>query len=128
MKDKTILIVDDQALIRKMLNLNLTKRTGCKVIEADNGFVAIDKVMKEKIDLILLDLMMPMMDGFKVLEILKQNEETKNIPIIIVSAKNSMKDVMKSYDYAADEYIKKPYNIVDLIKKCKNLLAEYEKK
>ncbi len=102
-----ILVVDDEPdivyLIKKIL-----EKGGHKVIEAYNGEECLEKVKTEKPDLILLDIMMPGLDGYDILRILKSKEDTKSITIAILTAKSSDEDKIKSLDEQADWHISKP--------------------
>ncbi len=106
-KKVKILVVDDiplnVLLVKKML-----QPLGFETSEAEDGVVAMEKIEADKPDLILLDLMMPRMDGFEVLRRLRANEETKSIPVIILSALNSNDDVAKGISMGAEDYITKP--------------------
>ena len=106
-KKVKILVVDDiplnVLLVKKML-----QPLGFDTSEAEDGVVAMEKIEADKPDLILLDLMMPRMDGFEVLRRLRANEETKSIPVIILSALNSNDDVAKGISMGAEDYITKP--------------------
>ena len=80
------------------------------VITATNGKEALDMVFKEAPDCILLDMMMPNMDGYQVMELLKERKSTCNIPIIILTAKTEMEDKLKAMEMGADDYITKPFD------------------
>ncbi len=116
-----ILIVDD-----KKMNLDLAeailKKEPYKLIFANNGQEAIDIIQKEIVSLIILDIMMPIMDGFEVLKYLKEKEEFKNIPIIVVSALSDKDAIMNAVNLGADEYLIKPFDIIDLKLRVKNLI------
>ena len=106
-KKVKILVVDDiplnVLLVKKML-----QPLGFDTSEAEDGVVAMEKIGAEKPDLILLDLMMPRMDGFEVLRRLRASDDTKSIPVIILSALNSNDDVAKGISMGAEDYITKP--------------------
>ncbi|HPZ06797.1 MAG TPA: response regulator [Candidatus Eremiobacteraeota bacterium] len=110
---KKILIVDDDKFILEYMQINL-ELDGYKVMEAFDGEEAIQKAIKEKPDLILLDIMMPKVDGWKVCKTLKENPKTKEIPIIIVSAKTQVDDFIRGMDAGAIFYIMKPFSPVQL--------------
>ena len=102
-----VLAVDDipinLLLVQKMLSkFNFTLRT------ATNGQLALDAVAQQKPDLILLDLMMPVMDGFEVIRRIRENPDTADIRIVILSALNSNEDVVKGFNVGADDFIMKP--------------------
>lgn len=106
-KKVKILVVDDiplnVLLVKKML-----QPLGFDTSEAEDGVVAMEKIGADKPDLILLDLMMPRMDGFEVLRRLRASDDTKSIPVIILSALNSNDDVAKGISMGAEDYITKP--------------------
>lgn len=106
-KKVKILVVDDiplnVLLVKKML-----QPLGFETSEAEDGVVAMEKIEADKPDLILLDLMMPRMDGFEVLRRLRASDDTKSIPVIILSALNSNDDVAKGISMGAEDYITKP--------------------
>lgn len=102
-----VLAVDDiplnLLLIQKMLS-----KMNFKVSTASNGRIALDAIAKEKPDLILLDLMMPEIDGFEVIRRLRENPETADIRIVILSALNSSDDIVKGFNLGANDFITKP--------------------
>ena len=106
-KKVKILVVDDiplnVLLVKKML-----QPLGFDTSEAEDGVVAMEKIEADKPDLILLDLMMPRMDGLEVLRRLRASDDTKSIPVIILSALNSNDDVAKGISMGAEDYITKP--------------------
>ena len=103
----TILVVDDiplnVLLIRKMLG-----KFKFNILTANNGQAALDTVAANNVDLVLLDLMMPGMDGYEVLTRLRNQEETKELPVVILSALNSSDDVTKGFQLGANDFITKP--------------------
>ena len=112
MKDKhTILVVDDEPSNIDVIYGILKE---FDVVTSLDGQTAIDIVLAEDIDLILLDVMMPTMDGFEVCNILKQNTKTSKIPIIFLTAKNELKDIQKGFEVGAVDYITKPFNAIEL--------------
>ncbi|KAF0133704.1 MAG: two-component system chemotaxis family response regulator CheY [Candidatus Saganbacteria bacterium] len=123
---KSILIIDDEVEILSILSFRL-ENWGYKAIKSDNGHDALVKIYNDKPDLVLLDIMMPVMDGFEVLEKIKEKEETKRIPIIVVSVVVSKKEVEKSISLGANYYINKPYDAHDLKNKISMLIGEGEK-
>lgn len=118
-KKQTILVVDDTEINVDIL-ISILKQYD--VIPALNGQDALDIVQNEPIDLILLDIMMPDMDGYEVCEKLKIDERSKNIPIIFITVKNSEDDVKKGFEYGAVDYVMKPFNPVELLARVKTHL------
>lgn len=119
-KNKTILVCDDERDIVDVLNYNLTKE-GYNVISAYNGQEALQKV-NSKVDLILLDVMMPQMDGIEVCRRLRENPETRNISIIFLTARNSEIDEIKGLEAGGDDYITKPISIKKLLARINSVL------
>ncbi len=121
---KTLLIVDDERTIRVSIKAALAGE-GYNFIEADSGKEALKKAEKNTPDLILLDIMMPGMDGFEVLKQLKKNPLTKRIPVIMITAKSDIQSVEKSHSEGAIYYITKPFIVSNLVKKV-NFVAKKE--
>ena len=119
MIDKTILIVDDTVTNLDILSELLSDYD---VIEATNGKDALDIVEEDDIDLILLDIMMPEMDGFEVCKKLKENVETKNIPIIFITAKTDETSIVQAYDIGGADYVTKPFLPKELLSRVKKEL------
>lgn len=122
MSDITILIVDDEPTILASLSKLLT--TDYRVLAANSGERALEIVEKNpKPDLILLDVLMPGIDGFEVCKQLKSNSQTENIPVVFVSAADTTEDRMHGYNAGGDDYVTKPFNEEELKKKIKVLLS-----
>ena len=117
----TVLVVDDLPLNRKLQKAYL-KEVGYQVILAENGIEALRKVREESPDLILLDVMMPKMDGFQVCRHIKNNLKTRFIPIIMVTALNEIESKIKGIEAGADDFICKPFNKLELLARVKSLL------
>lgn len=107
-----ILLVDDEANILKLMEIWL-KRAGFGVVTATNGEEALTKVKKEDIDLIVADVMMPVMDGFTLVETLRA--EGKTVPVILVTAKESIEDKKEGFNCGADDYMVKPIDHEELV-------------
>lgn len=110
---KKILAVDDEKAIVRLVQVNL-EREGYEVVTAYDGKEALEKVESEKPDLIVLDVMMPYMDGFEVLQQLKKNPETRDIPVIMLTAKAQDADVFRGWQSGVDCYLTKPFNPMEL--------------
>jgi len=119
MDNKTILLVDDTVTNLDIL-IELLDRYD--VVDATNGKDAIEIVNNEKIDLILLDIMMPDMDGYEVCERLKANNVTKDIPIIFITAKTDEESIEKAYDIGGADYVTKPFKPKELLSRVKKEL------
>ncbi len=103
---RKVMVVDDEFTIRELIALTL--EPDFEVIKAESGEDALQK-LNQKPELIILDVMMPRIDGYKICNLLKSNEETKHIPIIMLTAKHQAEDVENAVDAGADEYITKPF-------------------
>jgi two-component system alkaline phosphatase synthesis response regulator PhoP/two-component system response regulator VicR len=119
---KKILAVDDERHIVRLVQINLQKE-GYEVVTAGTGREALEKVESEKPDLIVMDVMMPEMDGFEALEKLKANPETAQIPIIMLTAKAQDADVFSGWQKGADLYLTKPFNPSELLTFVKRIFA-----
>jgi len=119
--ESNILVVDDNLQNLELL-VEYLDTLGCKVATATDGIEALDKVRSEKFDLILLDIMMPRMSGFEVCKKLKADPETRDIPIIMVTALNELGDIERGVEYGTDDFISKPVNRLELLTRVKSLL------
>ena len=126
MKQPTILIVDDENDIIDLLSYNL-KNNNYNVETACDGSEALLKI-NNNIDLILLDVMMPKIDGIEVCKSIKKNPSSKNIPVILLTAKSTSQDEYEGLISGADDYIKKPISIKNLLLRIKNILNRVSKK
>lgn len=115
-KAKTVLVVEDKASLTQMLQFLFLSK-GLSVQIAFNGKEAIEKAGSIIPSLILLDIMMPQMDGFEVLEKLKEDPRTAAIPVIMLTARKSREDMQRARDLGAVEYITKPFKAVEVVDK-----------
>lgn len=109
-----VLVVDDVPL-NTMLVEKMLARFTFRIRKAGNGQLAMEEIAKEKPNLILLDLLMPVMDGFEVLQKVRENPETEKIRIVVLSALNSNEDIIKAYQLGANDFITKPIVMEKLI-------------
>jgi two-component system, OmpR family, alkaline phosphatase synthesis response regulator PhoP len=121
MAKEHILIIEDEENIQELLQYNLSKE-GYRTVGAMSGEDGLKKVRKESIDLILLDLMLPGMDGLEVCKALKKDEKTQNIPIIMLTAKGEESDVVTGLELGADDYVVKPFSPRILLARIKSVL------
>ncbi|MFH1360703.1 MAG: response regulator [Candidatus Omnitrophota bacterium] len=126
MKEK-ILIVEDEKDIVKMLDYNL-KKEGFRPLSVHDGEDAIDSASKEQPDLIILDLMLPGMDGLEVCKSLKNSNKTASIPIIMLTAKSQESDKVIGLELGADDYVTKPFSPRELIARIKAVLRRMKEK
>lgn len=118
---KKILVVDDEPHIVDLIKFSLDPNK-FEIIEAYSGTDAIELAIKEQPDLITLDIMMPNMDGFEICKHLKENSITRNIPVIMISAKNLIQDKFKGIDSGAVDYLEKPFEPEELRRKIETNL------
>lgn len=119
--EKTILVVDDEVHIQELIKFNLSKN-GFQVITADNGIDALTIAEDEKPDLILLDLMIPGIDGLEVCKKIRRNSSIESIPIIMITAKGEELDKILGLELGADDYITKPFSVRELVARVKAML------
>ena len=112
--NKKILVVDDEEVIRKFLRIQLAK-LGYEVKEAADGEQALEKLGKDDFDLLICDILMPNKNGWEVLREVKLNPRMKDIPIIVLTAKNEDSDMFKGYDLGASYYMTKPFTKAQLL-------------
>ena len=123
---KKILIVDDEAQLVEMMKMRL-EATNYDVVTAYDGQEGFDKARNEKPDLIILDLMLPKMDGYKVCGLLKKDTRYSKIPIIMFTARAQEEDKKLGEEMGAEAYITKPFEANTLLAKIKELLGEQER-
>ena len=115
---KKILVVEDEPDIRELLG-NYLKNEGYAVVSAEDGVEAISVFSKEKPDLIILDIMIPKIDGYGVCEVIKKQAD---VPVLMLSALGEEKDLLKGYDSMADDYMTKPFSMPVLLRKVSAIL------
>lgn len=119
---KKILVVDDEPDLLKVVTFRLRK-TGYEVITATNGQNGLDLIKKEKPDLVLLDLRLPILDGDEVCRRLKADDKLKSIPVILITATSSVSKIAeKTKELGADDYMMKPFDPEELLKKVKKFI------
>lgn len=123
MDKETILVVDDEKEIRDLIGIYLESE-GYVVSKANNGIEALEVLNNQKIDLIILDIMMPKMDGIEACVNIRKNN---NMPIIMLSAKNEDMDKIIGLTTGADDYVSKPFNPLELLARVKSQLRRYYK-
>lgn len=119
---RKILVIDDEADLRRFVKLRLS-RAGYKVFEASNGIEGVEQLYKVKPHLIILDIMMPKMDGW---ETCRRIREVSDVPILILSAKGDRGSQVKGLDLGANDYLAKPFAGFELLKKIESLLSPTE--
>ena len=109
MTKENVIVIEDEESILELISYNLEKE-GYRVSGYLSGEEGLSRVLSDKPDLVVLDLMLPGIDGLQVCKVIKQNEETSNIPVIMISARGEEADVIKGLDFGADDYICKPFS------------------
>ncbi len=118
---ETILVVDDEKDILELVKYNIEK-AGYKAYTAESGGEALDVASKRLPSLIVLDLMLPGVDGMEVCKLLKKNEATRNIPVIMLTAKTAEDDMLAGLNVGADDYITKPFSVKVLLARIETVL------
>lgn len=118
---QTILVVEDDVDIQQLVTYNLVK-AGMHVICADNGEEALSTVNKEQVDAIILDLMLPGRDGLAICRTLREQQQTRNTPVIILTAKSEEDDIVAGLEIGADDYVTKPFSPKVLIARLQAVL------
>ena len=117
-----VLVCDDERHIVRLIQVNL-ERQGYQVVTAFDGKEGLEKIASEKPNVVVLDVMMPYMDGFEVLKRIRKEPETEALPVIMLTAKAQDKDVFEGYHYGADMYLTKPFNPMELVAFVKRILS-----
>ncbi|GJQ20982.1 MAG: hypothetical protein HBSIN02_13370 [Bacteroidia bacterium] len=125
--NERILVAEDQPHIRALIQYKL-RNSGYQVVAVEDGEAALRSARESIPDLILLDVMMPLMTGFEVLAALKQHEETRNIPVLLVTAQSSETEVLRGLELGADDYITKPFSPNELAARVRTVLLRRKKK
>ena len=125
MADQTILVVDDEQDLLDLIEYNL-KKEGFGVIKALDGMEGIEKAREQKPDLILLDIMMPNMDGLEVMDSMREDSRLNDIPIIFLTARGDEKTEIEGLNKGGDDYITKPISTSKLVSRIKAVLRRYD--
>ena len=125
MSKQTILVVDDERDLLDLIEYNL-KKEGFKVFKAENGEEGISKAKEHRPDLILLDIMMPKMDGLEAVEIMRKDDDLKKTPIIFLTARSDEKTEIDGLNKGGDDYITKPISTTKLVSRIKAVLRRFD--
>jgi DNA-binding response OmpR family regulator len=120
---KRVLIIDDEEIIRKFLKINLLK-WGYEVKEATDGIEALEQLDHDNYDLLICDILMPNKNGWEVLKGVRSNPKIKDIPVIILTAKNEDMDMFKGYESGANYYMTKPFTKDQLLYGVRLMLGD----
>jgi len=119
---KRVLVVDDHPPTVRLIQ-NALEQEGFSVISAANGAECLIAVHRDQPDLVILDVIMPVMDGFQTLRVLREDDHTRSLPVIILSIRDSDQDVLKGWRIGADFYLTKPFKLDDLLAAVRRVLA-----
>lgn len=125
MSKKTILVVDDEQDLLDLIEYNL-KKEGFDVLKAEDGIKGIELAREHSPNLVLLDIMMPNMDGLEVCEVMRDDDKLKNIPIIFLTARGDEKTEVEGLNKGGDDYITKPISTTKLISRIKAVMRRFE--
>ena len=118
----TLLIVEDSPLVRQLIAFTLRRLRDCRIVEAVDGVDALKKLATDRVDLVITDINMPMMDGLKLVSHIRGNPRTKDMPIIIVTTEGAEEDRRRGLALGANAYIPKPVQPSELLKTITSLL------
>ncbi len=121
MSEPVVLVVDDSPTVRKIVQLTL-QRERIRVVTAGDGLTALAAVADEQPDLILLDIMLPRMDGYNICQVIRKNMAYRDLPIIMLSGKDGLFDKMRGKLAGSTEYMTKPFDSVELAQTVKRYL------
>ena len=125
MSKQTILVVDDEQDLLDLIEYNL-KKEGYNVLKAENGIQGLEMAKEHKPNLVLLDIMMPKLDGIQVCEKMRANPDLKPIPVIFLTARSDEKTEVEGLDIGADDFITKPISTTKLLSRIKAVLRRYD--
>jgi two-component system alkaline phosphatase synthesis response regulator PhoP len=122
-----IVVADDEPHILRLVQFTLEKH-GFDVIPADNGKSAVEFAVRERPDLVILDVMMPVMDGYSACAMIKEQAETRDIPVLILSAKTQQTEIRRGIDSGAQGYLNKPFTPKELLAQVTEILEKSPQK
>ncbi len=118
----TLLVVEDSPTMRQLIAFSLRRLHGCRILEAVDGVDALKKLTTDRVDLVITDINMPMMDGLKLVTHIRDNPRTRTLPIVIVTTEGADEDRKRGLALGANAYIPKPIQPADLLKTITSLL------
>jgi DNA-binding response OmpR family regulator len=121
-ENKKVLIVDDEKDLVSLVALHM-RSAGYEVFIANDGWTAIDMCKKNKPDLVILDLMLPKLNGWEVCRRIREDDNIKNIAVLMLSARGETDDKLRGFDVGADDYVTKPFSPKELVARVKRILA-----
>jgi|YNPBryBLVA2012_1023415.scaffolds.fasta_scaffold02271_2 two-component system chemotaxis response regulator CheY len=124
MEGLRFLVVEDSPTMRQLISFSLKRFKGCTIVEAVDGVDALKKLQTEKVDMILTDINMPVMDGLKLVSLLRQDPRTRSLPIVIITTEGAKEDRERGLALGANAYISKPIQSSHLQKVITDLLEQ----
>lgn len=128
MKAKTVLVIDDDEMNLQIAKMILEKKLACNVLTADNGLDGIEILRSQKVNLILLDVMMPNFDGIETLTEIRKDDKIKDVPVIMLTASGDIEVIQKVNELGVKNYIKKPFIPAELVSRVEKKFAEEPKR
>ena len=118
----TILVADDEEDLRELVSYRLS-RSGYEVVEAVDGQEALELATERTPDLMVLDVMMPRLDGYELTRRVREQDSLRSVPVILLTARSQESDVSRGFDVGADDYLKKPFNPDELVARVRAVLG-----
>ncbi|MCZ6651170.1 MAG: response regulator [Acidobacteria bacterium] len=124
MRPMTFLVVEDSPTMRQLISFSLRRFPDCRIVEAVDGADALRRMAYDEIDFVLTDINMPIMDGLKLVALLRANARTRNMPIIIITTEGAEEDRQRGLELGADAYISKPVEADALVRRVEQVLQD----
>jgi len=124
MRPMTFLVVEDSPTMRQLISFSLRRFPDCRIVEAVDGADALRRMAYDEIDLVLTDINMPIMDGLKLVALLRANASTRDMPIIIITTEGAEEDRQRGLELGADAYISKPVEADSLVRRVEQVLQD----
>jgi two-component system chemotaxis response regulator CheY len=121
--NKRVLVVEDSPAMRQLIRFALNKVEGLEVLEANDGVDGLSKLTGKKFDLLVVDINMPIMDGLKLIDMVRKNEEHKGVPILIITTESAEEDRQRAMALGVNEYLTKPVQSGQIVESAKKLLG-----
>jgi len=124
MRPMTFLIVEDSPTMRQLISFSLRRFPDCRIVEAVDGADALRRLAYDEVDFVLTDINMPIMDGLKLVALLRANSKTRDLPIIIITTEGADEDRRRGLELGADAYISKPVEAAMLVRRVEEVLQD----
>lgn len=123
MRQPRIVVADDDPIVVRFLT-SVFQGEGFEVRGAEDGERALQMIRENRPDIVILDLVMPFMDGFEVCRQVRQTAETSRLPVIILSMRDKEQDALRAFELGANDYVRKPFNALELVARARKLIRE----